>query len=121
METYLECWRTCSSCKGLMPNDCLSCVGNHFIAPDNSCACLPKFYDLDRLDNCMELFNPCHKHCNTCVGGEMNQCVQCNQNRSLFLGSCPCAKGYFNNHNDECNGIKNENIFRSPYLISMSF
>ena len=88
-----------------MPNDCTSCVSNHSLTLDNSCACSPNYFDLDRLDTCLNLSEPCHKSCSKCVGIEVNQCVQCKGNWSLASGLCPCAKGYYTNSSSDCEGI----------------
>lgn len=88
-----------------MSNDCTSCITNHYLANDNSCVCPSNYFDLDRLDTCMGLFQSCHKSCSKCIGIEINECSQCKENRTFKLGLCPCAKGYFENSTSDCQGL----------------
>ena len=88
-----KCDISCKSCsKGV--DICDECVNGYYKSPIKGDGLCYKEYDnyyIDFIDNKNGEFKPCHQQCRKCISSgtnEMQQCIECYDNKFLFNGNC---------------------------------
>ena len=119
------CSDPCVTCSGPGTNDCTSCPAGYFLAPDGSCqvcdvnctlcsvsstncTLCPSGYHLNEDHVCVIT---CHEDCDTCFGGDSDNCITCPPDRTLVGTECVitpvCTKLDYSH--DESTNIKGPN------------
>ena len=94
------CFYNCLTCsESLVQTACLSCSASrdkrYFVAANNTCACLDKFYH--NASSSSPVCGSCHFSCQTCTNN--TACVTCNSTRGRTFNSttkfCSCLTGNY--------------------------
>uniref|UniRef100_A0A8C4EMB5 Proprotein convertase subtilisin/kexin type 5a n=1 Tax=Dicentrarchus labrax TaxID=13489 RepID=A0A8C4EMB5_DICLA len=82
-----RCYSSCESCTGSRSDQCTSCQpGHHLTEGTNTCVsvCPDGFYGDEDTNDCEE----CHSDCVTCNGPEDDECLSCEEGKTLENGVC---------------------------------
>ena len=96
MKQCLVCHETCSSCRGPMDSDCLTCVQGKTLS-EGKClsGCAPGSFQSSNGQqiNCSH----CHSTCSECVGASASDCTHCKEGHVLHGSACTsqCPDGMF--------------------------
>ncbi|KAL4499150.1 hypothetical protein ABPG72_017052 [Tetrahymena utriculariae] len=94
--TCILCNKTCSTCIGSNPNQCITCAASLYYNPNNQLCqstCDDQFYP----NNSNQACTPCDSSCYNCSGSAPNQCIQCAGNKNLDNSKCVtnCSPGKY--------------------------
>ena len=92
LSLLFNCDPTCIECSGFKDNECTKCYENAILAGDSKCICFDGFYMEVQKDKFYyfpsTICKFCHISCKTCLGGNENQCLSCQDGASLKEGKC---------------------------------
>jgi hypothetical protein len=93
----VPCHETCMTCTGALASQCTSCKLNAKLMGNspNQCICKNGFIPTPNSSLCSS--DNCHATCATCQGTDINECITCKPNSSLFSAApsyCKCDIGY---------------------------
>uniref|UniRef100_A0A3B3CW80 Growth factor receptor domain-containing protein n=1 Tax=Oryzias melastigma TaxID=30732 RepID=A0A3B3CW80_ORYME len=97
-----DCDKSCLTCSGHEPSDCLSCSAKKHKDASGHCVwdsqCSPGSY-LDQNGECRQ----CHALCQNCSGPNRDHCLSCKPPHLLLNSTCvkSCPLGYYAEKNSE--------------------
>jgi hypothetical protein len=84
-----KCYFRCRTCDGA--GNCASCGDGANLTSYKNCIC-PDNYFMNDDGNC----RPCHVSCKTCSGSSQQECISCDDDRTLNMNNtCTCKEGRY--------------------------
>ncbi|KAG8011985.1 Proprotein convertase subtilisin/kexin type 5 [Nibea albiflora] len=96
------CDKSCLTCSGHEPSDCLSCDTNRRKDASGHCVWFMECPMLSYMDQNLQC-KPCHKSCHRCSGPGQDHCLSCDEPNFLLNSTCvrTCPAGYYGEDRDE--------------------
>ncbi|KAL4454555.1 hypothetical protein ABPG74_021760 [Tetrahymena malaccensis] len=89
-----KCDQSCLTCFDSTNTGCKTCQNDRILnsgSGSGSCICKPGSYENPSLKICVQ----CHYSCRTCSGPNANNCILCQDYRTLNMNSCLCNQGFY--------------------------